>query len=263
MSTDAKGEGKLDVRAEERLERAEVEVREAAGELKAAERDLARAEHDLVEAEAERHEIYIFVDGERHEVKKRDTTPNEIIREFGGALDPSTHYLVRIKGHEKISFQGKGNEPIRLHNDERFQIISIGPTPVSDAGVRTGVAVFIDGLRTLGYEPKTLGGKPNHVVIDYTVETGRNAGQKVRLGFIVPQDFPMTPPSGPHVSPAIHSLHAQVGPHPTCGVHASPDFEKGAAGKWQYWSRPNREWAKGKKTVAAYMSHVWRLWDSQ
>jgi hypothetical protein len=35
-------------------------------------------------------------------------------------------------------------------------------------------------------------------------------------------------------------------------------------GQWQYWSRPpGPEWQAGKKTVAAYMSHVWRLWGSQ
>jgi hypothetical protein len=76
------------------------------------------------------HEIHFFVDGEPHETDKRDLTPNEIIKDFG-EKDPATHYLVRIEGHHRISYEGKGNEPIKLHDGERFQIVSTGPTPVS------------------------------------------------------------------------------------------------------------------------------------
>jgi hypothetical protein len=77
-----------------------------------------------------RHEIHFFVDGEPHETDQRDWTPNEIIRQFG-EKDPSTHYLVRIEDQHRISYQGKGDEPIKIHEGERFQIVSTGPTPVS------------------------------------------------------------------------------------------------------------------------------------
>jgi hypothetical protein len=76
------------------------------------------------------HEIHFFVDGERHETHHHEMTPNHIIREFAHK-DPATHYLVRIEGHHRTSYQGNGEEPIKLHNGERFQVISTGPTPVS------------------------------------------------------------------------------------------------------------------------------------
>ena len=132
--------------------------------------------------------------------------------------------------------------------------------------MQTGVEVFLEGLRSLGYKPFTLPDNPNHVVIDYTVESGKFAGTKLRLGFVVPADFPMTTPTGPHISPRIHPTHpANDLGHPLGGVHDSQSaiFIKGAGGEWQYWSRPPAGWAASKKTVAAYMSHVWRLWDSQ
>ncbi len=78
------------------------------------------------------HEIRFTVDGEPCETEKQEMTPNEIIREFGGK-DPSVNYLVKIEGNHKVSYQGKGDEPIKLHNNLNFQIISTGPTLVSEA----------------------------------------------------------------------------------------------------------------------------------
>jgi hypothetical protein len=48
-------------------------------------------------------------------------------------------------------------------------------------------------------------------------------------------------------------------------VHATQaaPFQQALADAWQYWSRPFTDWANSKKTVATYMSHIWRLWDSQ
>jgi hypothetical protein len=121
----------------------------------------------------------------------------------------------------------------------------------------TSVEAFVAGLIALGYEPVVFPDKLDRVTFDYLVESGRHAGRKVRLGLVVPGDFPATCPSGPHVSPQIHAI-GQQGGHPAGAVHAS-DF----GGDWQYWSRPFPDWASSKRTVAAYMSHVWRLWDSQ
>jgi hypothetical protein len=130
--------------------------------------------------------------------------------------------------------------------------------------VRTGVEVFIEGLHELGYKPEILAGKTDHVAIDYEVASGKYSGMKLRIGFVVPGDFPLNPPSGPHVSALIHPVKSG-GEHPTGGVHreqAAP-FQQALGGEWQYWSRPPANWPASKKTVAAYMSHVWRLWDSQ
>lgn len=255
-----------------RLERAETDLRTAEAAEEAAEKAEKVAEHEIHEAlqeikEAEahhHHEIHFTVDGEQYETMKQEMTPDEIIREFG-LKDPATNYLAQIEAGQRVSYQGKGNEPIMLHDGMKFQIISIGPTPVSNCPIRTGIDVFTQGLRDLGYTPVALPGRPDHLVIDYEVETGRFAGQKVRHGLIIPADFPVTPPSGPHVSPHIHPIKAD-GDHPTGHVHQSHSlpFEASAGGQWQYWSRPFPGWAQiGKKSVAAYMSHVWRLWDSQ
>ena len=123
---------------------------------------------------------------------------------------------------------------------------------------------FMDGLQRLGLQPVKLSDRSDCVVFEYVVESGRFAGRMVRLGFIVPSDFPITPPSGPHVSPHIHPI-CPGGAHPTGGIHqqqADP-FQSLAGGQWQYWSRPFPGWAEERKTVSVYMSHIWCLWDTQ
>jgi hypothetical protein len=209
------------------------------------------------------HEIKFTVDGESCETRERELTPNEIIRQFA-EKDPATHYLVQIEGHRRESFEGKGDEPVKMHNGMKFQVISKGPTPVSDPQTQIGPGAFIQGLAGLGYQVASLPEKPDHVVIDYVVESGKFADRKVRHGFIVPGDFPLTAPSGPHVSPHIHPIKTD-GQHPTGAVHQShaAPFQGALGGEWQYWSRPFPGWAQSRKTVASYMSHIWKLWDSQ
>jgi hypothetical protein len=203
--------------------------------------------------------IHIFVDGEEYTTNERELTANQIITKFG-KKDPATNYLVEIEGNRKISFQGKGNDEIKLHNNLSFQIVSTGPTPVSFA---TGPIAVAEGLRKMGYDPQPLPGMPNHLVFDYPVQVGRRVGETVRLGIIVPQDFPNTPPSGPHVSPHIQAIHpSNDRPHPEGGVHPS-EFQQHTGGQWQYWSRPIQNWGQIRRTVAAYMSHIWRLWETQ
>src|SRR5262245_25867767 len=73
------------------------------------------------------HEIHFFVDGELEETRVREWTPNQIIKEFG-KKDPATNYLVKIHGN--VSYQGRGDETIKIHNNEKFQIVSTGPTTV-------------------------------------------------------------------------------------------------------------------------------------
>ena len=79
---------------------------------------------------AHQHEIHILVDGERYETHQHEMTPNHIIRKFA-EKDPATHYLVRIEGHHRVSYRGKGEEPIERKDGEHLQVISTGPTPVS------------------------------------------------------------------------------------------------------------------------------------
>ena len=76
------------------------------------------------------NEIHFTLDGEPYETRERDLTPNEIISRFA-QKDPATHYLVQIEGHHRISYEGKGDEPIKIQNEMRCQVLSTGPTPVS------------------------------------------------------------------------------------------------------------------------------------
>lgn len=71
----------------------------------------------------------VLVDGEDVTVPDRDTTPNEIIGLAG--LPAATHYLVLVRGRERDSFQGKGDEPLRVHEREQFVTVSTEPTPTS------------------------------------------------------------------------------------------------------------------------------------
>lgn len=206
--------------------------------------------------------ITIYVDGESFEIEDRSLTPNEIIRRFA-EKDPATNYLVQIGGGDSVSYQGKGDEVIKLRNKMRFQVISVGPTPVSDIG-QTGAAMFSAGLRRLGYSPRSLPSRSDHLIFAYQVESGRFKGTDVQIGLVIPADFPMNPPTGPYISPEIHPINSS-GEHPQGSVHKQQAlvFDAEAGGSWQYWSRPYQGWAGSRDPVAKYLSHIWKLWDSQ
>lgn len=224
---------------------------------------IGKAGAERLKTRPPRGSITIVVDGEPYTAPRRIMTPNEIIRE-ATSKDPVTHYLVQITKHERISYKDKGDEPIRLKKGLKFQVICTGPMTVSDPQHQTGVIAFMNGLRQLGFRPTQVKGYDNHVVFDYVVETGPYAGKTYRLGLVVPNDFPMNAPTGPYVSPEVHPIKPD-GAHPTGGVHKNQAkaFDKAAGGSWQYWSRPFPDWQNSKRTVAAYLSHIWKLWDSQ
>jgi hypothetical protein len=119
----------------------------------------------------------------------------------------------------------------------------------------------VAALREAGYEPEAVPGKEHYLTFAYEVQTGKHAGKKVHIGLVIPPDFPLSSPGGPHVSPPIHA-NQSGGTHPTGGIHDSP-FAGFRDQKWQYWSRPFAEWGQTKKTVAAYLGHLWKLWDTQ
>jgi hypothetical protein len=73
--------------------------------------------------------VTIILDEEELIVPDADTTPNSILQLAG--LDTATHYLVEIKGRKQISYQGKGDEPIKVKDGETFVSLSTGPTPTS------------------------------------------------------------------------------------------------------------------------------------
>lgn len=210
------------------------------------------------------HEIHITVDGEPEHTTASILTPREIVSMFT-ERDVTLVYLVRIHGNDRDSYEGRMDEPIALKNGMRFQTVSLGPTPVSD-GVppSTGIAFFAQGLRALGYEPTLFETLPGHIMFDYVVESGTQRGMAVRIGLVVPGDFPATPPTGPHVSPRVMQPNAS-GAHPYGAIHIehAKAFAEAAGGEWQYWSRPANDWHTRRKTVGAYLSHLWNLWDTQ
>lgn len=203
------------------------------------------------------HPIEFVLDGERETTEDKTLTPNFIISHFA-KKDPATNYLVQIKanGKEKESYQGHGEATIHIHEGMRFHIISTGPTPVSEIAT-SPLHSFCNGLVALGYQAEVLDAEKRYVAFDYVVETGPYAGRTFKHGIEVPQDFPLTPPSGPHICAVLHQT-GQTGEHPKSNVNDSP-FGNG----WQYWSRPYADWAQSKQTVAAYLAHIFRLWDSQ
>lgn len=194
------------------------------------------------------------VDNEPYTTEQDELTPDFIISEYGGK-DPTQNYLVEIKGNKEVSYRDKGTIPILIKNGDRFQVVSLGPTPVSDPNQKFGAAAFVAGLTELGFQPAFHKESVDRVCFDYLVPTGRFVGRQVRLGFVVPPDFPMSPPTGPHVTP-------QIWPINTNADHPERAHESDFGAEWQYWSRPMPDW-KANRSVGAYMAHVWRLWHTQ
>ncbi|MFO1114416.1 MAG: hypothetical protein U1E28_01920 [Beijerinckiaceae bacterium] len=248
-----------DVRqAEADLKKAEAKMLEAIADEQRAVQRLEAAEAEL--EHARHHEIEIFVDGEEYKPQRHEMTPNEIIRDFGGKTDVSKFYLMEIAKPENLSFQGKGDTPICLRNKMAFMVMSLAPATVSDPGTPlVGVPAFTAGLEAMGYSPRQLANNPSAIHFEYEVPAGPRAGTMVRIGLIVPPDFPMTVPTGPFVSPRVLPISGGGGSHPNGGIHDWKDFDS-AGGEWEYWSRPFNEWGLGRKTVGAYMAHVCKLW---
>ncbi len=117
-------------------------------------------------------------------------------------------------------------------------------------------ADFVNELKQFGCDVQEPDG--DRVIFAYEIPCGRLAGQMIKLGFIVPGDFPLTPPSGPHVAPRLLPMNPSAGMHPTCGIHESPQF----GGDWQYWSRPLSHWAQTKRKVKDVMAHIHHLFDT-
>ena len=115
---------------------------------------------------------------------------------------------------------------------------------------------FMAQLRALAYEPEL---RPNEfVVFDYEVEVGKHTGASVKVGLQVPPDWPMSPPSGPFVSPRLLPINPSSGRgRPWDSVHAA--HGRGLddpQGVWEYWSRPFTAWPRTDRSVKAYLRHL-------
>lgn len=69
------------------------------------------------------------VDGEPQQTTAHELTANQILTNAG--IDTASHYLVQIEGAHRVSYEGKPNETIHMHEHMKFVSVSTGPTPVS------------------------------------------------------------------------------------------------------------------------------------
>lgn len=197
------------------------------------------------------------VDGEEYESEDKKRTANSILTQAG--FDPNHYYLVELEGKKHHSYQGEGDKLINLKKENDFITVYTGPTTVSYDGL-AGQALFADQLTKMGYHVTLL--SDGEITFGYEVEVGKYAGKNVTHGIVVPADFPLSPPSGPHVKPEIHPC-VSGGTHPTGGVHQSSGHAKNLKGEWQYWSRPYPDWSNSPKNAAAYMAFIRSLWATQ
>lgn len=114
---------------------------------------------------------------------------------------------------------------------------------------------FIEQLKRLGHEVRDLG--DGKIAFPFTIPCGKFAGTAIQLGFVAKDDFPLNPPSGPHISPMLLPLNPGAPSHPD-RVHES---EFGS--DWEYWSRPMPDWPKTDRTARAYLAHIRHLFDTQ
>jgi hypothetical protein len=113
----------------------------------------------------------------------------------------------------------------------------------------TGPDDFFAGLRELGLEPERReAGGLLFAVFPYTVPVGSRLGEEIQLGLDAPQDWPETPPHGPHVSPPFD--HPQGANHPSV-----------LGDEWRHWSRPPANWGATTKSVQLYMRHLGTLFS--
>jgi hypothetical protein len=76
--------------------------------------------------------IHYSLDDEPQVTTNRIMTPVKIMESAKPVpIDPATHYLVQLEGDHKVSYKGKPDEPIEMHEHAKFITVSTGPTPVS------------------------------------------------------------------------------------------------------------------------------------
>lgn len=75
------------------------------------------------------HPVTVIFDDDPLTLHDHKTTPNAMLTLLN--LSPATHYVVRLNGRKRESLQGKGDEEITVHRQERFVSVSTEPTPTS------------------------------------------------------------------------------------------------------------------------------------
>ncbi|MDD5703371.1 MAG: hypothetical protein PHU23_15160 [Dehalococcoidales bacterium] len=73
--------------------------------------------------------FHYTVDDEPQTTDLHQMTPVQILTNAG--IDPASHYLIQLEGHNKISYKDKPDEIIHMHQHMKFISASMAPTPVS------------------------------------------------------------------------------------------------------------------------------------
>jgi hypothetical protein len=82
-----------------------------------------------VEGSAKEKTVRIEIDGEDFEVEGREHTARELLEL--AELDPTTTYLIELRGNNQESYRNRLDEPIKLHNNMRFVSADLGSAPVA------------------------------------------------------------------------------------------------------------------------------------
>jgi hypothetical protein len=118
-----------------------------------------------------------------------------------------------------------------------------------------GSAEFIAQLKAMGFSVREE--KDGLVSFPYKPPLGKFVGRDLRIAYLAPGDFPLTPPPGPHICPRLLPIQSG-GMHPSGGVHDSP-----LGSEWQYWSRPMHHWQGTKRSARDVIAHLNRLFETQ
>lgn len=88
-----------------------------------------KKEHN--EKKPEEHPVFNYtVDDEPQTTSEHVLTPKDILEKVG--LNPTTYYLVQIRGSEQVPYKDKYDEQIHMHQHMTFISVFIGDTPVSE-----------------------------------------------------------------------------------------------------------------------------------
>jgi hypothetical protein len=72
--------------------------------------------------------ITYFLDNEPQKTTEATLTVGQILK--NGGLDPNTHYLIELRGHQQIEYRNI-DQSIEVHEKEKFISVFHGPTPLS------------------------------------------------------------------------------------------------------------------------------------
>jgi hypothetical protein len=92
---------------------------------------MAEEHKEDVGKKSDEHPVFQYtVDDEPQTTNAHVLTPKEILARAD--LNPTTYYLVQIKGNEQVSYKDRYDEQIHMHQHMTFISVFIGETPVSE-----------------------------------------------------------------------------------------------------------------------------------